>query len=178
MGMQTDLTEAKQLVRGCVDFVDKGETRRMFSKCLMTLTLVAFLASVAVAGDAGAIQSCAAQISRSTYGATCTGFVNGAPFTLIGTVSSDWNAVFSGSAVASFNGTIVRQTLKGNALLRENCTGTISYTVQVNGTPIGQLNFEFNVYEQGKEIRGMSIDLGNAALCELKRMDNQNKSRE
>jgi hypothetical protein len=109
------------------------------------------------------------------YGATCSGFAGAVPFSLIGTVSSDQNAVFSGPAVASIGGTIVHQTLRGQAVVREDCSGSIKYALQVGGQPAGELNFEFNIYDEGKELRGMSIDPGYTVLCELKRMDKQGK---
>ena len=122
-------------------------------------------------------QWCSALTIRGTYGLVCTGTMSpaaGAPqvaFSAIGTAVGDFNGTFTGIAKASIGGAIVDQTVVGTAIIDNDCTGTISYTQKINGQPAPKLNLVFHILDNGKEIRGMSVDAGSTLTCSLRLMN-------
>ena len=130
--------------------------------------------SLAVVSMPASGQTCSSSTIRGTYGLVCTGFISPAqgapqvPISVLGTVIGGFDGGFSGGAQVSMGGAIVTQTVSGPSTLNSDCTGSITYTQKINGQPAPPLNIVFHVLDQGKEIRGMSVDTGTTMVCSLK----------
>jgi hypothetical protein len=120
--------------------------------------------------------ACTTSTTRGVYGVTCSGFMSpaaGAPqvaFSALGTVTGDYSGRFTGTAKASLGGTIVDQTVSGTLVVNSDCTGSISYDQKINGQPAPKLNISTHTLDDGKEIRGMSVDAGATMICNLRLM--------
>jgi hypothetical protein len=118
--------------------------------------------------------ACSTQTIRGMYGVVCTGQMSLAPkapqvpMSLNGTVKGDPQGNFTGTGKASLGGAIVDQTVTGVAVVNSDCTGSITYTQKINGAPAPDLNIVFHILDDGKEIRGMSVDAGANLTCSLK----------
>ncbi len=114
--------------------------------------------------------------THGTYGFICSGFISPAanapqvPFSALGTASANLQGVFTGSAKASIGGAIVTWTVVGTQNLKSDCTGTITYAQTLGGQPAGVININYQVLDNGKEIRGMPVDTGTNIICNLRLM--------
>lgn len=86
----------------------------------------------------------------------------------LGTAVGDWSGKFTGTGKISLGGTIVDQTVSGTSVANSDCTGTITYTQKINGQPAPDINIVGHTLDDGKEIRGMSIDPGVNMTCSLR----------
>ncbi len=138
---------------------------------IVSLTMI--LLAPAWAQNTGA---CSNATTHGTYSVTCTGFLSpaaGAPqvaFSAVGTVTGTFAGKFTGGGKASLGGMTVDQTVSGIAVTNDDCTGTISYDQKINGQPAGKLNIVYHILDDGKEIRGMSVDAGANLVCNLRLM--------
>ena len=143
----------------------------------MRLAIATILMTVALAPAWG--QACSNHTTKGTYGFVCSGFISPAPgvaqvpFSALGTVSATLAGVFTGAAKASVGGTIVDWSVVGTQKLNSDCTGTITYDQKFNGQPGGQININYHVLDNGKEIRGMPVDQGTSIICNLRQMTRQ-----
>ena len=123
--------------------------------------------------------ACTPAATHGTYSVTCSGFLSPAagapqvPFSAIGTVTGDWGGKFTGTAKASLGGTMVDQTVSGTLVVSSDCTGSISYDQKINGQPAPKLNIIAHTLDDGKEVRGMSVDPGANLICNLRLMSRQ-----
>ncbi len=81
--------------------------------------------------------------------------------------------VFTGAAKASVGGGIVNWSVVGTQNLSSDCTGTITYDQKFDGKPAGQININYHVLDEGKEIRGMPVDPGTTIICNLRLLRRQ-----
>ncbi len=124
-------------------------------------------------------QMCSNSTSQGRYGFICSGFISPAPnapqvpFSALGTVTSNAAGVFTGGAKASLGGTIIDWSVTGTAKLNSDCTGTITYDQKFNGNSAPPININYQVLDNGKEIRGMPVDAGTTIICNLRLMSKQ-----
>jgi hypothetical protein len=122
--------------------------------------------------SAAAQNKCTVHTTNARYGTTCQGFVSTAPgapltpFTLLGTCTGDANGFFKCTGTQSFDGTVVPAVDEGQSIVNSDCTGQITYN---KGTP-GELDINFLILHEGKELRGMLQNAGTAVQCDLIRM--------
>lgn len=116
---------------------------------------------------------CSFQTIHARYGATCQGSVSpnsGAPlvpFALLGTCTGNATGYFTCSGTQSFGGVVVPAPAEGQSAVNSDCTGQITYN---KGTP-EELDINFLILHDGKEIRGMLQNTGTAVECDLVRME-------
>jgi len=140
----------------------------------MRIVIVLLSLTMILLAPAWAQNACTAATTRGAYGVVCTGFMSPAagapqvPMTAIGTAVGDWGGKFTGTAKVSLGGTIVDQTVSGTWVANSDCTGSIVYTQKINGQPAPNINIVGHTLDDGKEIRGMSIDPGVNMTCSLR----------
>jgi len=126
-----------------------------------------------LASSAAAQNKCTVHTTNARYGTTCQGFVSPAPgallapFTLLGTCTGDANVFFNCSGTQSFDGTVVPTVDAGQSIVNADCSGQVTYN---KGTP-EELDINFLILHDGKELRGMLQNTGTAVQCDLIRMD-------
>ena len=126
-----------------------------------------------LASSAAAQNKCTYHTTHARYGTTCQGFVATAPgstlapFSLLGTCTGDANGFFKCSGTQSFDGLVVPAIDEGQSVINPDCTGQITYN---KGTP-QELDINFLILHEGKELRGMLQNAGTAVQCDLIRMD-------
>ena len=131
------------------------------------------MACTLLAASAAAQNKCTFQTTHARYATTCQGFVSTAagaplaPFSLLGTCKGDANGFFKCTGTQSFNGTVVPAVDEGQSIVYSNCTGQITYN---QGTP-QELDINFLILDDGRELRGMLQNAGSAVQCDLIRMD-------
>jgi hypothetical protein len=140
---------------------------------LLTASIFATVLLTAAWGQGGA---CNMITVKGTYNVSCSGYLSPAPgapqvpASILGSATSDFLGYFTAASKVSLGGTIVDQTVTGILVWTGNCVGTISYTQKINGQPAPNLNLIAYVLDEGKEIRGMSVDPGTTLMCTLKLM--------
>ena len=143
----------------------------MKTKSYLVLVACALLASPVAAQN-----NCTFQTIHARYGTTCQGFVSTAlgvtlsPFSLLGTCRSDSTGFFKCNGTQSFGGVVVPAVDEGQSIVNSDCTGQITYN---KGTP-QELDINFLILRDGKELRGMLQNTGSAVQCDLIRMDGSN----
>ena len=121
---------------------------------------------------AAAQNKCTFRTTHARYGTTCQGFVSTtpgsplAPFSLLGTCTGDANGFFQCSGTQSFDGTVVPAIDEGQSVINPDCTGQITYN---KDTP-QELDINFLILDDGRELRGMLQNAGTAVQCDLIRM--------
>jgi len=147
-------------------------------KSLLLLVPALFLASGAQAQN-----KCSFTTTRGTYGATCSGsvfpgpgsFVPGSPlvpYALLGTCTGNSTGYFTCSGSASIGGVVIPAPAQGQSVVNPDCTGQITYN---KGTP-QELDINFLILHEGKQIRGMLQNPGTAVQCELVLMNRSGES--
>jgi hypothetical protein len=135
--------------------------------------LVSFSLALLIVTTADAQNKCSFQTIHARYGATCQGSVSpssGAPlvpFALLGTCAGNATGYFTCSGTQSFGGVVVPAPAEGQSTVNSDCTGQITYN---KGTP-EELDINFLILHDGKEIRGMLQNTGTAVQCDLVRME-------
>jgi hypothetical protein len=128
----------------------------------------ALLTSPAFAGD-----SCNQQMTAGSWVVRCEGLLPGpgglADARVLGTCSVSKDALWNCTASANLGGTIVNQTLQGQAQNNADCTGFISYEQQINGQPAPPLDANYVILEGGDVIWGLPIS-GGITSCTLRRV--------
>jgi hypothetical protein len=125
-----------------------------------------------LASSAAAQNKCTFQTTHARYGTTCQGFVSTAPgsplapFSLLGTCTGDANGFFKCNGTQSFDGTVVPAVDEGQSIVNPDCTGQITYN---KGTS-QELDINFLILQDGRELRGMLQNAGTAVQCDLIRM--------
>ena len=125
-----------------------------------------------LASPAAAQNKCTFHTTNARYGTTCQGFVSTAPgapltpFSLLGTCTGDANGFFNCSGTQSFDGTVVPAVDAGQSIVNPDCTGQITYN---KGTS-SELDINFLILDNGRELRGMLQNAGSAVQCDLIRM--------
>jgi len=125
-----------------------------------------------LASSAAAQNKCTFLTTHARYGTTCQGFVSTtpgaplAPFSLLGTCTGDANGFFNCSGTQSFDGIVVPAVDAGQSIVNPDCTGQVTYN---KGTP-GELDINFLILDDGRELRGMLQNAGTAVQCDLIRM--------
>ena len=125
-----------------------------------------------LASSAAAQNKCTFHTTHARYGTTCQGFVATAPdspltpFTLLGTCTGDANGFFKCTGTQSFNGTVVPAIDEGQSVVNSDCTGQITY----NKGTTSELDINFLILQDGRELRGMLQNAGTAVQCDLIRM--------
>jgi hypothetical protein len=123
--------------------------------------------------SAAEAQECTFRTTNARYATTCQGFVSPAagdplaPFSLLGTCKGDANGFFTCTGTQSFDGTVVPAVDDGQSIVNPDCTGQITYN---KGTS-GELDINFLILDDGRELRGMLQNAGSAVQCDLIRMD-------
>jgi hypothetical protein len=145
----------------------------MKRNCWLLVFVFALLASSALAQD-----KCSVRTTHARYGTTCQGFVYAgpdfagqplAPYTLLGTCTGDAHGYFTCEGTQSFGGFVVPALDEGQGTVNPDCTGQITYN---KATP-SELDINFLVLNDGKELRGMLQNAGSAVQCDLIRMDDK-----
>src|SRR3981189_1832396 len=125
-----------------------------------------------LASSAAAENKCTFQSTHARYGTTCQGFVSTAPgdplapFSLLGTCRGDSTGFFKCNGTQSFGGVVVPAVDEGQSVVNSDCTGQITYN---KGTP-QELDINFLILHDGRELRGMLQNTGSAVQCDLIRM--------
>jgi hypothetical protein len=138
-------------------------------------SILLFMLAVALV-PACAQSTCSAPLIRGTYSVTCTGWISPAagapqvPASVMVTIKNDWAGNVTGSGKMSMGGAILDQTVTGLATVNSDCTGTVSYDQKIGGQPAPKLNILFHVLDEGKDMRGMSVDPGATLMCNLRLM--------
>ena len=70
----------------------------------------------------------------------------------------------------NLGGTVLDQTLQGQATNRANCTGTITYANTVGGQSQGTLNIFYVISDSGAVISGLPTNPGVVLACSLRRI--------
>ena len=122
------------------------------------------------------LAACSAATTHGNYSVMCSGMISPAagapqvPITVLGVATAVWGGTVTGTAKASIGGSTVVQTVTGVAATNSDCTGSIRYTQKINDQPAPDLNLVVHVLDDGKEIRGMSVDAGVTMTCSLRLM--------
>jgi hypothetical protein len=146
----------------------------MKRNCWLLIFVGALLANSAVAQD-----KCSVRTTHARYGTTCQGFVSTgagqplAPYTLLGTCTGDAHGFFTCQGTQSFGGFVVPALDEGQGTVNTDCTGQITYN---QGTP-SELDINFLVLNDGKELRGMLQNSGSVVQCDLVRMGDTDQDR-
>jgi len=125
-----------------------------------------------LATSAAAQNKCTFHTTNARYGTICQGFVSTAPgtpltpFSLLGTCTGDANGFFTCNGTQSFDGTVVPAVDQGQSIVNSDCTGQITY----NKGTTGELDINFLILHEGKELRGMLQNAGTAVQCDLIKM--------
>lgn len=125
-----------------------------------------------LASSAAAQNKCTYHTTNARYGTTCQGFVSTAqgapltPFSLLGTCTGDANGFFKCTGTQSFDGTVVPAVDEGQSTVNSDCTGQIIYN---KGTS-SELDINFLILDNGRELRGMLQNAGSAVQCDLIKM--------
>jgi len=150
------------------DLVSHDEETTMKKSSWFLLIVCTLLASSAAAQN-----KCTFHTTNARYGTTCQGFVSTAPgapltpFSLLGTCTGDANGFFNCSGTQSFDGTVVPAVDAGQSIVNSDCTGQVTYN---KGTS-GELDINFLILDNGRELRGMLQNAGSAVQCDLIRMN-------
>jgi hypothetical protein len=139
--------------------------------CISLLSLLWF-----AGGPALADSLCSTHTIRGNWGVTCTGNLTPgptAPLTptrILGFCTSTIDGVFTCEGTMSLGGAILSQRMTGQAVVNENCTGTIKYSQTLDGKPAPDMNIRFLIFDNGQLIKGLPVDMGTNLACTLKRM--------
>jgi hypothetical protein len=131
------------------------------------------IACTLLVSAAEAQNKCTFRTTHARYATTCQRFVSTAagaplaPFSLLGTCKGDANGFFKCTGTQSFDGTVVPAVDEGQSIVHSDCTGQIIYN---RGTP-QELDINFLILDDGRELRGMLQNAGSAVQCDLIRMD-------
>ncbi len=134
---------------------------------------VSFVLALLITTSAEGQNKCSFQTIHARYGATCQGSVSpnpGAPllpFVLLGTCTGNATGYFTCNGTQSFGGVVVPAPAEGQSTVNADCTGQITSN---KGTP-EELDNNFLILHEGKEIRGMLQNAGTAVECQLVRME-------
>src|SRR5882762_9264834 len=82
------------------------------------------------------------------------------------TCRSDSGGFFKCNGTQSFGGVVVPAVDEGQSIINSDCTGQITYN---KGTQ-QELDINFLILHDGKELRGMLQNTGSAVQCDLIRM--------
>ena len=116
-----------------------------------------------LASSAAAQNKCTFHTTHARYGTSCQGFVSTAPGA---TCTGDANGFFECTGTQSFNGTVVPAIDEGQSVVNSDCTGQITY----NKGTTSELDINFLILQDGRELRGMLQNAGTAVQCDLIRM--------
>ena len=122
--------------------------------------------------------ACTTATTHGTYSVTCSGYVSpaqGRPrcrSLALPSSKPTMAGILPETGKASLGGAILDQTVKTSApaVVNSDCTGTITYVQTIAGQAAPPLNIVFHVLDNGKEIRGMSVDAGATMSCNLRLM--------
>ena len=141
---------------------------------LITFVVVALCVSAVPVLAQGMI--CSTESIRGNWGVVCSGSITPAPgapltqMTALGTAKIDAAGYTTSEATLSVGGGIVTQNVTGQAVVKDDCTGTIKYSVKINGQPAPDINIRFFILDSGKQMRGISVDPGSILACQLHRI--------
>lgn len=144
----------------------------MYKSCLWKNLPVALVLSV-VAPSVLASPACTQQLTRGAWVYTCEGTLptpSPTPTRLLGTCNASKSAYWTCEGSANLGGTIIPQSLQGQANNNADCTGTISYTQTLGGNPAGTLDIQYVISEGGNAINGLPVNSGGVLSCSLKRI--------
>lgn len=140
----------------------------------MNLFVVAMLCSYAL--PAVADSQCTTRTTRGFWAYTCDGYLAPAPAAslqparILGTCTASKDAVWDCEGSVNLGAGILPQTLKGQAIVNANCTGTISYKQTIFGGAAPDLNIRYVVLDDGDVIKGLPTDQGQVLSCVLNRI--------
>ncbi len=140
----------------------------------LTISCVVFSLSILTAAGQGMV--CRSDTIRGSWGVTCSGQITpgpDAPLTsagLLGTCAIAVDGKITCEATFSLGGMMLTQAVQGQAVVNEDCTGTVKYKQTLNGKPAPDLNVRYFIYDGGKKMRGLSIDPGSVLACRLVRI--------
>lgn len=127
---------------------------------------------------AGPSETCTQGTTRGNWVYTCEGTLPtaGAPANtrLLGLCSASRTGYWDCSGKLNLGGTVLEQTLKGQAYNQSNCTGTITYDSTVGGQPAGTLDIFYVISDGGTAISGLPTNPGVVLACSLHRIGSRN----
>jgi hypothetical protein len=141
-------------------------------KSLVLIAALALNATPALADPA-----CTAQTTRGFWGWTCDGYLApapGAPLVptrIMGTCNASRTAYWDCEGSVNLGGQVLPQTLKGQAVVNGDCTGTITYAQTIFGQPVPDLHIRYYITDQGDGIKGLPTDPNQVLSCVLNRLD-------
>lgn len=91
---------------------------------------------------------------------------------ILGRCAANRSGYFSCEGTVNFGGTVVAQTLNGQANNHQNCTGRIVYTQTVAGFPADPLDIQYVISEKGDAIDGLPTNSRGVLSCRLVRIGN------
>jgi hypothetical protein len=140
----------------------------------LTATLFCAHAATAFAAPDPAARPCTAATTKGSWVYTCEGTLPAPAQTntrILGSCTASKTGYFSCTGTVNLGGLILSQGLNGQATTLPNCTGTISYTQTVGGSPAPNLDINYVVSEAGGAISGLPTNAGGVLSCSLKRID-------
>ena len=135
---------------------------------LLVLLATATFGTAATAGGA-----CMPQTTRGDWMYTCEGLLPAPALTstrILGTCSASKSAFWTCSGTVNLGGLIIPQGLTGQASNQPDCTGAISYTQTLGGSPAGQLDINFVIFDGGDAISGLPTNSNGVLSCSLRRI--------
>ena len=88
----------------------------------------------------------------------------------LGTCDASRYGYFRCTGTANLGGTIIPQSLQGQANNHGDCTGTIRYEQILGGQPGPPLDITYVIHDNGDEIWGLPLNSGGVMSCRLRRM--------
>lgn len=91
---------------------------------------------------------------------------------ILGRCTANRTGYFSCEGTVNVGGTILSQTLNGQANTRQNCTGRIIYTQTIAGFAADPLDIQYVISEKGDAINGLPTNSRGVLSCRLARIGN------
>jgi hypothetical protein len=127
----------------------------------------------ASATSAVADTACNLQTTRGSWVYTCEGTLPVPSPTntrMLGTCLASRTGYWSCNGNVNLGGQIIPQKLDGQASIKADCTGFISYSQTLGGSPGPTLEIDYVVSEGGNSINGLPVSSGGVVSCSLKRI--------
>lgn len=123
---------------------------------------------------AGSNETCNQATTRGNWVYTCEGTLptaaGPANTRLLGLCSASRTGSWDCAGQINLGGTVLEQTLRGQATNRANCTGTITYENVVGSQAQGTLDIFYVISDGGAVISGLPTNPGVVLACSLRRI--------
>jgi hypothetical protein len=138
--------------------------KRISTPIVLIMILALFV--LVIVPKVQAAEECSNASLQGSFGVTSTGTIVGVgPLAAVGVVTFDGQGNHVGFDTISFNGSIARMNFGGTYKVNSDCTG--SDTENFQGGPT--IHRDFVIVDEGREIRFIVTDSGNAVTAVAKR---------